>query len=82
MKLAMILRRMTDMCPEAWYIFIRTVQLCCFLLFCAFMLLLKWDGSMHAGYELYMTAKALNETAQALLLIAVLFSVFIEDRQG
>lgn len=82
MKVKAILRRMTSMCPEAWYIFIRSIQLCCFLLLCAIGLLLHWDGSMREGYELFMTAKALNETSQALLLIAVLFSVLIEDRQS
>ena len=82
LKFKAIFRRMTAMCPEAWYIFIRSIQLCCFLLLCATAILLHWDGSMQEGYELYMTAKALNETSQALLLIAVLFSVLIEDRQG
>lgn len=82
MKLGMIIRRMTNMCPEAWYIFIRTIQLCCFLLFCAFIMLLECEGTRGGGYELYMTAKSLNETSQALLLIAVLFSVFIEDSQS
>ena len=70
------------MCPDAWYIFIRTMQLCVVLLFCSFMLLLEWNESMLDNYALYMTARSLNETSQALLLIAVLFSVFIEDAQS
>lgn len=82
MKLKLILRRMLCMCPDAWYIFLRTVQLCVVLLLFAFVLLVEWGGSMSEGYTLYMTAKALNETAQALLLIAVLFSVLIEDAQS
>lgn len=82
MKLALILRRMLSMCPEAWYIFIRTIQLCVVLLFCAFVLLLEWNGSVFGNYELYETAQAINETVQALLLIAVLFSVLIEDVKG
>lgn len=73
---------MLCMCPDAWYIFLRTVQLCVVLLLFAFVLLVEWGGSMSEGYTLYMTAKALNETAQALLLIAVLFSVLIEDAQS
>ncbi|MGI5976501.1 MAG: hypothetical protein ACOX68_02230 [Candidatus Limivicinus sp.] len=82
MKISAIIRRMLSMCPGAWYIFIRTVQLCTFLLFLAFILLLEWDGSMMENYSLYMTAKALNETAQALLLISVLGSVLLEDIQS
>ena len=82
MKLCSILRRMLAMCPDAWYIFIRTMQLCVVLLFCSVMLLLEWNGSMLDNYALYMTARSLNETSQALLLIAVLFSVFIEDAQS
>lgn len=79
MKLNAVIKRMTNMCPDAWYIFIRTLQLCCFLLLCAVVLLIKCEGKMTGVYELYMTARSLNETSQALLLIAVLFSVFIED---
>ncbi len=78
-KLKAILRRMLSMCPAAWYIFIRALQMCCFLLFCALMLLLKWDGSMVRGYDLYMTAMALEENCQALLLVAVLLSVCMEE---
>ena len=49
------------------------------LLLCAFMLLVEWNGSMNENYELYVLANGLNETAQAILLIGVLFSVLIED---
>ncbi|MBQ3211822.1 MAG: hypothetical protein IJB09_10040 [Oscillospiraceae bacterium] len=82
MKLLRVFHRMLSMCPEAWYIFLRTIQLCVFLLLCCFVLLLEWNGSMMEGYTLFMTASALNETCQALLLIAVLGSVFIEDAQS
>lgn len=82
MKLVHILDRILKMCPEAWYIFLRSIQLCVFLLLCCFVLLLEWDGSMFHGYKLFMTASALNETCQALLLIAVLSSVIIEDAQS
>ena len=46
MKLTAILRRMLSMCPEAWYIFRRGLQLSAFLMLCAFVLLLEWNGSM------------------------------------
>ena len=60
------------MCPEAWYIFIRTIQLCAVLLLCAFMLLVEWNGSMNENYELYVLANGLNEITQAILLIELL----------
>ncbi len=82
MKLVPVFRRMLAMCPQAWYIFIRGIQLCCALLLLAFVLLLEWGGSMCGGYELYMTALSLMETGQALLLITVIFSACIEDRQS
>ena len=81
MKLRMTLRRMLRMCPEAWYIFISSVRLTAFLLLCAFVLLLGWNGSMLRGYRQYMTAMSLYEIGQALLLVGVLFSAIIEDAQ-
>ena len=81
MKLRMTLRRMLRMCPEAWYIFISSVRLTAFLLLCAFVLLLGWNGSMLHGYCQYMTAMSLYEIGQALLLVGVLFSAIIEDAQ-
>lgn len=82
MKLKPVLHRMLSMCPDAWYIFLRSIQLCCVLLFCAFMLLLQWNERMLEHYELYMTAMSIAEVTQALLLIAVLLSVCIEDIQS
>lgn len=66
------------MCPDAWYIFIRSLQLTAFVLLCSFVLLLESNGR----HELYMTAMTLYETGQALILIGALFSVFIEDAQS
>ena len=79
MKLRAILRRMLAMCPLAWYIFIRSMQLVCVLLLGAIFLLIAWDGNMLERYALYRNALALNETAQAVLLIAMLLSVIVED---
>ena len=79
MKLKAIVERMLTMCPQAWYIFIRTLQLCVFLLFCAFVLLVERQNNPGNGYTLYMTAISLNETVQALLLISILSSAIIDD---
>lgn len=73
-----IIKRMLCMCPDAWYIFIRSLQLTAFVLLCSFVLLLESNGR----HELYMTAMTLYETGQALILIGALFSVFIEDAQS
>ena len=73
------IRRMLCMCPAAWYIFIWSVRLTAFVLLCAFLLLLRWDGSMAEGYTQYMTAMSLYEIGQALLLIGAIFPVCIED---
>ena len=83
MKAKKTIRRMLAMCPDAWYIFITSVKLTAFVLLCAFVLLLGWNGRMEEdGYRLYMTAMSLYETGQALLLIGALFSVLIEDAQS
>ena len=83
MKTKKTIRRMLAMCPDAWYIFITSVKLTAFVLLCAFVLLLGWNGRMEEdGYRLYMTAMSLYETGQALLLIGALFSVLIEDAQS
>ena len=79
MKLRAIVRRMLNMCPEAWYIFRRCFQLSAFLMICAFALLVEWGGSIMERYELYMTAVSIMETTQAILLIGVIASVCIED---
>lgn len=79
MKLKAIIKRMLAMCPEAWYIFIRAIQLCAALLLCAAALYKEYGGSLTDNYALYMSARALNETAQAVLLTGVLFSALIED---
>ena len=82
MKLLAIVKRMLDMRPLSWYIFIRSIQLSCVLLLGAVLLLIAWCGDMLGHYTLYMTALALNETAQAVLLIGLLLPVIVEDLQS
>lgn len=81
MKIKKALLGLLSMRDEAWYIFIRSIQLCCVLLLCAFALLLEWGGSLINNYDLYMTALSLNETSQALLLIAVIASAVIASTE-
>ena len=77
-----IFRRMLCMCPDAWYIFIRSIQLTAFILICAFVLMLESQGNLFEKHELYMIAVTLYETGQAILLIGAVFSVCIEDIQS
>ncbi|MDO4983732.1 MAG: hypothetical protein Q4E35_09300 [Eubacteriales bacterium] len=74
-----IIRRMLCMQPAAWYIFRGGLQLCAVLLLLCFVSLLKWGGDMYNAAYYYKLAVSFNETAQAVLLIAVLFSVIAED---
>ena len=82
MKLRRTVRRMLDMKPDAWYIVLRSLQLSCVLLLCAFALLLEYNGDMLGKYPLYMTAQSLNESAQGILLVALILSVCMEELQS
>ena len=82
MKLQKTVRRMLSMKPDAWYVFIRSIQLCCLLLLCAFALLVEYNGDMLGRYSLYISAQSLNETAQGILLVALILSICIEEPQS
>ena len=81
MVLRDIVRRMLCMSNAAWYIFIRCLQLSCVMLFCSFLLLLSCDGSLMQRSQ-YMTAMALYEGPQGLLLGGLILSVFAEELQS
>lgn len=81
MVLRDIVRRMLCMSDAAWYIFIRSIQLSCVMLFCSFLLLLSCDGSLMQRAQ-YMTAMALYEGPQGLLLGGLILSVFAEELQS
>ena len=80
MKLKLIIERMLQMCPAAWYIFIRTLQLSCLLLFLSLVVLIEYMGNS-GSHTLYKLAMALYELPQALLIISMIASVCIEDFQ-
>ncbi|MDY4487043.1 MAG: hypothetical protein SPE18_03180 [Candidatus Limivicinus sp.] len=81
MVLRDIVRRMLCMSDAAWYIFIRSIQLSCVMLFCSFLLLLSCDGSLMQRAQ-YMTAMALYEGPQGMLLGGLILSVFAEELQS
>lgn len=79
MRLQAAIQRMLRMCPEAWYIQIRSIQLCCALLLGALCFLIGWSGDRVHGYSYYQTAQTLNECAQTVLLIGVIVPPLLED---
>ena len=81
MKLRKTVSRMLGMCPAAWAVFIHTLRFSCLLLFLSVVLLIRYE-TPGESYRLYQTAMALYELPQALLLVAVLGSVCIEDLQN
>jgi hypothetical protein len=79
MKVRAVIARMLAMRPEAWYIFIRSLQLSCFLHVCAAMLLIAWDGDSLRGFRFYRQAQTLSEYAQLALLAAVIVPPCVEE---
>ena len=76
-----ILKRMGGMCRPAWYIFSRCFALAGFLLGCG-LLLTVCDPAAPQYLTARKTAYAIFETAQAVLLIGILFSAIVEDQQS
>ncbi len=70
------------MSPAAWEALIRGIQLSCVMLFCAWMLLLEGGTFKAATANLHWMAHELTTLPQAVLLIAVLASALIEERQA
>ncbi len=79
MKLLAVARRMLRMCPEAWYIQIRSIQLCCALLLGAVFFLIAWSGDRVHSYRCFQTALTLNECAQTSLLFGVIVPPIVEE---
>jgi hypothetical protein len=82
MKLTASVRRMLQMCPTAWRIFLRCLQLSCFLLICAALLLIAWNGDYIGSFRFYQLSASLQEMAQLALLGAVIVPPCVEDLAG
>ena len=73
-------KRILSMSPAAWEIMTKALIFCCSLLFCAYLLLMH-AGPMNAdNYDTYLLARELYTLPQAVLLIATLAGVIIEER--
>ncbi len=82
MKLKATINLMLHMCPEAWRVFLRALQLCCCLLLCSVFLLYAWDADHVHAWRFLQLSAALQEMAQLALLAAVIVPPCIEDRRG
>ncbi len=80
MKITLVVKRMLRMCPDAWYIFMRTLQLSCLLLFLSLVSLIGYKNT--GSHELFNMAVALYELPQSLLIISMIGSICIEDLQS
>ena len=79
MKLHATIQRMLRMCPEAWKLFLRCLQLACFFLFCALLLLIAWDADRSRAYSLYQLSSTMQEMAQITLIGAVILPPCVEE---
>lgn len=80
MKITLVVKRMLRMCPDAWYIFMRTLQLSCLLLFLSLVSLIEYENT--GSHELFNMAAALYELPQSLLIISMIGSICIEELQS
>lgn len=80
MKITLVVKRMLRMCPDAWYIFMRTLQLSCLLLFLSLVSLIGYENT--GSHELLNMAAALYELPQSLLIISMIGSICIEELQS
>ena len=79
MKLSAAIEGMLHMCPAAWKLFLRCLQLSCFLLLCAALLLIAWDGDHVRGFAFFRLSGVLQEMAQLSLLFGVILPPCVED---
>ena len=82
MKLYAAMQRMLHMCPAAWEIFLRSLQLSCFFLLCALLLLIGWDADHSHAYRFYQLSGTLQELSQLSLLAAVILPPCVEEWKG
>ncbi|MEG1789368.1 MAG: hypothetical protein RR055_02410 [Oscillospiraceae bacterium] len=75
-----LLRRMLDMCELSWEILTKSLIFSCLLLFCAFMLLADAGPMTAENYDTYLLAGELYALPQAILLVANIAGVIIEER--
>lgn len=80
MVIKRVFRRMLDMCEPAYEIFLKALILSCVLLFCSIMIFIYIGGVTANTYYLYLLAKELSQIPAALMFIAGIGSVCIEEQ--
>lgn len=76
-----IVQRMSRMCPAAWYIYKRSMQLSLVLLACGLLLTLA-PSQYLSSHTLLRLSNAYFECVEGVLLLAALLPVLIEDQQS
>ena len=76
-----IIRRMSCMCPAAWYIYKRSMQLSIVLLSCGLLLTTGVSQELQSRHLLRLS-NAYFDTVEAVLLLAAILPVLIEDQQS
>ena len=74
-----LIHRMSKMCDESYFIIKSSIILTLILLACCLLTLLFAGGFSDDTYELHRLAKELFTLPQAILIIAAIASVVIED---
>ena len=75
-----LLRCLRHMSPVAYSMLLGTLQVCCAMLFCAFMLLIHRDSPGADSRLLLQTAEELYRGPLGILLLGVIFSPILEER--
>ena len=75
-----LIRCLRQMSPQAYAMVLGTLQVCCTMAFCAFMLLVHRENATGDTRVLLLTAAELYRAPLGILLLGVIFSPLLEER--
>lgn len=75
-----LLRCLRQMSPAAYAMLLGTLQVCCTMVFCAFMLLVHRQTPGTDTQRLLLTAGELYKSPLGILLLGVILSPILEER--
>lgn len=75
-----LLRCLREMSPAAYSMVLGTLQVCCVMLLCAFMLLVHSETAGPEAQSLRQGALELCRNSLGILLLGVIFSPILEER--
>jgi len=73
-------RCLRNMSPEAYSMALGTLQVCCTMIFCAFMLLVHRENSAENTRQLLLIARELYRSPLGVILLGVIFCPILEER--